>query len=135
MLDRLKRLPWRSLLQVAALATVIITVGEVILVWAFQKSFIAHNLLKLLLDGPIGVLMPVAAAIGLGALTVYLLERQFTQVSINSSNLWALVPCLLGTLWLKSLLSLPSFGLLSLSEPILIGIIVGLFWKGRPYWR
>jgi len=79
--------------------------------------------------------MPVAAAIGLGALAVYLLERQCTQVSINSSNLWALVPCLLLTLWLKSLLPLDSFGLLSLSESVLIGIIVGIFWKGRPYWR
>ncbi|MGK7905401.1 MAG: peptide chain release factor 1 [Hormoscilla sp.] len=135
MLDRLKRLPWGSLLQVAALTTVIITVGEVILVWAFQKSFIVRNLLNLLLDGPLGVLMPVAAAIGLGALAVYLLEQQFVRISINTSNLWALVPCLLLTLWIESLLSLPSLGLLSLSEPILIGIIVGIFWKGRPYWR
>jgi len=135
MLDQLKRLPWRSLLQVAALTTVIIAVGEAILFWAFSESFISRNLLKLLLYGPFGILMPVAAAIGLGALAVYLLERQCTQVSINSSNLWALVPCLLLTLWLKSLLPLDSFGLLSLSQPVLIGIIVGVFWKGRPYWR
>jgi len=135
MLDKLKRLPWRSLLQVAALTTLIIAVGEAILVWAFQESFISRNLLKLLLSGPFGILMPVAAAIGVGALAVYLLEQQFTQVSINSSNLWALVSCLLLTLWIKSLLSLPSLGLLSLSQPILLGIIVGVFWKGRPYWH
>ena len=106
MLDRLKRLPWRSLLQVAACTTVIITVGEVILVWAFQESLVARNILKLLLSGPLGVLIPVAAAIGLGALAVYLIERQCTQVRINTSNLWALVPCLLLTLWLKSLFGL-----------------------------
>ena len=133
MLDRLKRLPWRSLFLVAGLATAIATVAEQLLFWAFQEVAIVTQLLSIVLFPPLGTLIPVAVPMGLGVLTVYLLERWQTQVFVNTASLWALVPCLLLSLWLKSLL-VPYF-LLGLSRTALIGIVLGVFWKGRAYWR
>lgn len=78
--------------------------------------------------------MAIATAVGIGALAVYLCERWLPQVLLNTSSLWALVLCLLLGLVLKSLLPLPSL-LLDLSQFTLVGVIVGVFWKGRPYWR
>jgi hypothetical protein len=75
----------------------------------------------------------MAAAVGVGALAVYLLKRFYPQVLINTASLWALIPCLLLFLFIKSLLPIP--GLVNLTYPQLLGIIVGVFWKGRPYWR
>lgn len=78
--------------------------------------------------------MAIATAVGIGTLAVYLCERWLPQVLLNTSSLWALVLCLLLGLVLKSLLPLPSL-LLDLSQFTLIGVILGVFWKGRPYWR
>ena len=133
MLDRLKRLPWQSLFLVAAAATAIATLTEQVLFWAFQEVAIVTQLLSIVLFPPLGTLIPVAVPMGLGVLTVYLLERWQTQVFVNTASLWALVPCLLLSLWLKSLL-VPYF-LLGLSRTALIGIVLGVFWKGRSYWR
>lgn len=133
MLDRLKRLPWGSLLLVSALTVAIATVAEQVLFWAFQESAIVRQTLSMILFPPLGILVPIAVSLGLGALAVSILERWQTQVFVNTATLWALVPCLLLSLWLKSLL-IPDF-LLILSRTSLIGIVLGIFWKGRRYWR
>lgn len=133
MLDSLKRLPWRSLFLVAALTVAIATVAEQLLFWAFQESAIAQQTLSMVLFPPLGTLIPLVIPMGLGALAVYVLERWQTQVFINTAGLWALVPCLLLSLWLKSFL-VPDF-LLNLSKITLMGIVLGIFWQGRRYWR
>jgi CHASE2 domain-containing sensor protein len=78
--------------------------------------------------------MTIATAIGVGALAVYLLERFYQQVIINTASLWALVLCLALFLFLKSLVPLMPI-LVNFEQIQLIGIILGIFWKGRPYWR
>jgi hypothetical protein len=88
----------------------------------------------MLFSPPLGVLTKVAIAIGMGALTVYWLEIWQQRFLLNSSTLWALVGCLLLGLFIKSLLPLPTF-LVDLSSLGLMGILIGVFWKGRPYWR
>ena len=131
---RLKLLPWRSLLQISTLTTFIVFILELLLVWGFTQSNIIRNTITMLYSPPLGIVMPIAIAVGIGALAVYLCERWLPQVLLNTSSLWALVLCLLLALGLKSLLPLPSL-LVNLSESALIGIIIGVFWKGRPYWR
>lgn len=133
-LDRLKNLPWQELLQIAALTNAIVIVLELFLGWGFAQSPIVRNILKLLYSSSLGVLIPVATAVGMGALAVYIFEQRQQQFLLNSSSLWALVVCLLLGLALKSLLPVPAF-LVDLSETTLIGIVLGVFWKGRPYWR
>ncbi len=71
--------------------------------------------------------------LNLPLLAVIILEW-YRQVIINVSVLWALILCLALALVVKSLLPLPAV-LVGLDEIQLITIVVGVFWKGRPYWR
>ena len=133
-LRRLKFLPWRSLLQVSALTALIVVVLEFLLVLGYSQSSVIRRALSILFSPSLGLLITFAAAVGVGAMAVYLLERFEKQVIISTASLWALVPCLALIFLLKSLLPLQSI-LVRLDETQLIGIIIGVFWKGRPYWR
>ena len=131
-LRRLKILPWREMLQIAALVNLTVLGIELFLAWGTKIPAIS-NALRLLYSSSLGILVPVAIAIGMGSLAVYLLEYWQQQFMLNQTNLWLLVFCLFLGIFLKSLLLPPFF--ISLSEATLIGIAVGVFWKGRPYWR
>lgn len=128
---RLKLLPWPILLQVSVITAFIVLILEMLLAWGFTHSSVIRDTLTMLYSPPIGIFWPIAVSVGIGALGVYLCERWFTQVLLNASSLWALVACLLLALVLKSLL----FPSVELSNFTLIGIILGVFWKGRSYWR
>ncbi|MEG4278147.1 peptide chain release factor 1 [Microcoleus sp. MON1_C1] len=133
-LRRLKLLPWREMLQISALVNSIVIGLELFLAWGFTQSRAIRNGLTLLYGSSLGILIPFAAAVGMGALAVYFLEYWQQQFLLNRISLWVLVLCLLLGLVLKSFLPIPA-SLASLSETALIGIMVGVFWKGRPYWR
>ncbi|MEG4962942.1 MULTISPECIES: peptide chain release factor 1 [unclassified Microcoleus] len=133
-LRRLKLLPWREMLQIAALVNSIVIGLELFLAWGFTQSRAIRNGVTLLYGSSLGILIPFAAAVGMGALAVYFLEYWQQQFLLNRINLWVLVLCVLLGLVLKSFLPIPA-SLASLSETALIGISVGVFWKGRPYWR
>ncbi len=132
--ERLKHLPWLSLLQVATLVTIFVSVVELLIALAVTKFVPIRSSLQLLYSPPLGILIPLITAAGVGALSVYVLERFFREVYIDRSSLWALVPCFILTIFLKSLLPFPSF-LIAFSQTQIICLMVGLFWKGRPYWR
>ncbi|MUL36623.1 peptide chain release factor 1 [Gloeocapsopsis dulcis] len=133
-LRSLKFLPWRSLLQVSLLVAVVVIVLDFLLVLGYIQSNVFQRLLMLVYAPPLGIVISLAISVGLGALGVYLLERFYRLVSINTGSLWALVLCLAVVLFLKTLLPLPAV-LFNLNQAGLIGIIIGVFWKGRPYWR
>ncbi|MBD0344246.1 MAG: peptide chain release factor 1 [Coleofasciculus sp. Co-bin14] len=132
-LRRLKYLPWRSLLQVSGIAVIIVIVLEFLLALGYTNSSLIRSMVSVLFAPPLGMLLILAAAVGVGVLAVYLLERLYQQVIINTASLWALVLCLALVLFVKSLLPLPAL-LVNLSYLQLMGIVVGVFWKGRPYW-
>ncbi|GFZ98223.1 peptide chain release factor 1 [Okeania sp. KiyG1] len=133
--QRLKSLPWQELLLVSFIATLTITATEVLLILSFTYFFALLKPLSMLFSSPIfGVLIPIGAAVGMGALAVYLLEFWQKQWLLNNSSLWALVLCLFIGLLLKSLFPLPPV-LVSVSRASLISLAIGVFWKGRPYWR
>lgn len=133
-LQRLKLLPWREMLQISALVNCIVVGLELFLVWGLIQSEVFRKVFTLLGGSPLGILIPLAIAVGMGALAVYFLEYWQQQFLLNRVSLWVLVLCLLLGLLLKSFLPLPFF-LVSLSETALMGVTVGVFWKGRPYWR
>lgn len=132
-LQSLKRFPWQELLKVAGLTNLIVAGVEILLGWGFQQSIIVYNVVTLLYSPPLGILIPCVAAVGMGALAVYWCEQQ-SKIFLNRANLWVLVLCLLLGLLLKALLPIPTF-LVGLSQTALVGIAIGVFWKGRPYWR
>lgn len=133
-LRRLQYLPWRSLLQVSALTTLIVVALELLLAFEYARSLEFRRTIFVVYAPPFGIIISVAIALGVGAMAVYILERWYKQVFINSSSLWALVPCLALLLLLKSLLPIDPL-LVKLDSTRLMGIIVGIFLKGRRYWR
>jgi len=112
---RLKLLPWRPLLNFYPHDFYRFHPGTVI---SFAQSTFIRNTITMLYS-PFGILMSIAIAVGIGALTVYLCERWLPQV-LNTSSLWALVLCLL--LALKVTATPPSL-LIDLSDFGLIGEI------------
>lgn len=133
-LHRLKHLPWRSLLQVSGLTILMIIFLELFLSLAYPQSPAIRRVLFVLSTPPLGTVMLFAIAVGVGVLAVYLLERFHPRLLLNNATLWALVPCLAFVIFLKSLLPVPPL-LVHLNLPQLMGIVVGIFGKGRPYWR
>jgi len=133
-LRRLKLLPWREMVQIAALVNSIVIGLELFLAWGSTQSGPIRNGVTLLYDSYLELLIPFAAAVGMGALAVYFLEYWQQQFLLNRTTLWVLVLCVFLGLVLKSYLPLPPL-LASFSQDGLIGVTVGVFWKGRPYWR
>ncbi|MBD1870785.1 peptide chain release factor 1 [Oculatella sp. FACHB-28] len=132
-LRRLKFLPWLPLFQVAALATGLAFVVEILLIAGTQFSPIAETL-EILFQPPLALFVLLAAAVGLGALATLILERFHQRVVINTSVLWALILCVMVMLMARSLLQLPVL-FLAPDYMTLMGVLLGVFWQGKAYWR
>ncbi|MDJ0553167.1 MAG: peptide chain release factor 1 [Microcoleaceae cyanobacterium MO_207.B10] len=133
--QRLKNLPWQELGFISFITTLIVVVSEIFLVLGHTYLPVVREPLELLFSSPFfRILIPIGVAVGMGALAVYLLEWWQKNWLLNNSSLWALVLCLFIGLLLKSLLPVPAL-FVSASRPSLICIAIGVFWKGRPYWR
>jgi hypothetical protein len=132
---QLKYFPWLILLQCALLTVLIATGLDVGLMVLFNQ------LAQMLPDSGglaggafTGMLLLLLTAGGIGALAVVLMEQVFANVLLNRGILWALVACLALVLWLKEFLPIPT-AFVGLSQLQLMGIVLGLFSKGRTYWR
>jgi hypothetical protein len=133
---QLKHLPWLTLLQCAGLTIAIATMLDVLLllllsqltqIWPASGGIIAGGAFTALL-----LLLLIAG--GIGALAVILMEKVFSGVFLNRGTLWALVACLALLLWVKDFLPIPTV-FVSLSQFQFIGMVLGLFAKGRSHWR
>lgn len=134
-LRQLTTLPWRSLVLVALLTLAIAGLLDLLLLWGNLQLPLIHQALGFFLVPPWGLLISAIVGLGLGALAVYVMERWFQQqILIYTSTLWALLLCLIMALALRSLLPVPGI-FVGLSQPQAIGMLVGVFWKGRPYWQ
>lgn len=125
--------PWTFLLKIAGATTAIALGIELVLMALFQFVSPLQYAIETLYDNPLAPLLPVAIAIGFGALSLIVWERWPNSIRPDTPRLWALLLCLLGGLAVKTLLPLPG-QFLELSGAALVGTIVGVFWKGRPYW-
>lgn len=134
-IKQLQRLPWLTLLQVTLL-TMLFAVGIELLIGVASQSFPAiANALNVLAGNPLlGIAFQLAYAAGVGAFAVFCLER-VGRSPITTGQLWGLVPCLLLGIAIATALKLLPLGWIGLGEGSLGGIIVGIFWKGQPYWR
>lgn len=133
-LQRLKQLPWVPLFLVALLTIFWASVLELLLVLGATSIALISNALRILFTPPLGIMIALAIAVGVGALAVVFLEVIYPQLMINSGVLWALVLCLFLTLVVRSALP-PQTQLLEPSYAMLIGNMLGIFMKGKPYWR
>jgi hypothetical protein len=101
----------------------------------FEHSIVFKQFLSECLRFPWSLLVMSGVGIGIGALAVILVETLCPRLAIHSSTLWALVLCLLLGLWIKLLLYLPGLFVVSFSQSLLVGLVLGVFGKGRRYWR
>ncbi|MCL6433357.1 MAG: hypothetical protein K6T90_03935 [Leptolyngbyaceae cyanobacterium HOT.MB2.61] len=129
----LKFLPWRSLFQAALLTAVIVIFLEFILFVATQqfpdlKAFIEKALVPTL-----GIILSVATGVGVGALAVVILERSGCP-AMNTNSLWGLVACIFLIFLVRRFFPLPTL-LFDVDPAHIVSMIVGVFWKGRSYWR
>jgi hypothetical protein len=135
-LRRLKFLPWRPLFLLSSLVTLIVVVLDFLLTIGYNLSPVLARIITLMYSGSLGIIVQFAGVVGVGVLAVYLLEKIFSNVTVNTAVLWTLVLCLTLCLILRSFLPIPEI-LVSIynNETQLIAIVIGIFWKGRPYWR
>lgn len=133
-LRRLKFLPWRSLLQVTALVIASVMFLEFLLSLGLRVEGVAVGL-GLLFTSPWAVITVFAIGLGVGAVATWILERLDPPGYISAPTLWALILCLTLGLLIKSLLPLPLLNLVRVDYLQLVGVVVGVFWKGRRYWR
>ncbi len=132
-LHRLRFLPWKFLVQDALLTTLLVAAIEIVLIWGAIHLPVINQTIGLFLS-VFGLIATALVGLGAGALAVYLLERVFPQVIINSGVLWALVLCLGVSLYLRGLIPLLPVAF-PLDQPEFLGLVLGIFWKGRPYWK
>lgn len=132
-LYRLKLLPWRSLFLAAGLTALLVLSLEFVIVLAAMQLSVVAGLFRILFSPSLNILTILAAAIGIGALAVFILERGNCP-SMNASTLWALVLCLAIVFALRSLLPIPAV-LLQFGYVQLVGLVLGVFFKGRPHWQ
>ncbi|MGD1908500.1 MAG: hypothetical protein ACFB0C_21300 [Leptolyngbyaceae cyanobacterium] len=133
---QLKTIPWLILLQCAGLTIAIATLLDILLllllvqlaqIWPASGGVIAGGAFTALL-------LTLLIAGGIGALAVILMEKVFRSVFLNRGTLWALVVCLALVLWIKGFFPIPT-AFVSLSQLQFVGMMLGLFSKGRSYWR
>lgn len=133
-LQRLKQLPWVPLFLVALLTLFWASVLELILIFSSTNLVLIQNALRLLFTPPLGMIVFFAISMGIGTLAVMFLEIIYPQVIINSGVLWALLFCLLGAMLIRNILPIET-EFLQLNSLMLIGSMLGIFFKGKPYWR
>ncbi|ASC69261.1 hypothetical protein XM38_001880 [Halomicronema hongdechloris C2206] len=135
---RLKSIPWVILLQNALLTVIIATGLDLLLLQGLlglsRTGLLAGSGRLFPLAGLLGLILTVLVGAGIGALAVILLDRFFTQILPDAATLWALVACLVLMLWLKSIIPLSTF-LVRFSYPLFVGLLLGVFVKGKRHWR
>lgn len=133
-IQRFKNLPWMPLLQSVTLTYLIVAIAEVLMIWGITQSLALRKMIKILYAPPLDLLILFGVGVGVGALVIYLIEIRPAKVFLNTTCLWVLFLCLLVTLFLYKSIFTPVL-LLSTSQITIMGILIGLFWKGRNYWR
>jgi hypothetical protein len=131
--NSLKYLPWRSLCWVAILAVITLKVVDFVL--GQSLLYPGSAFLNLLITPAGSMLLLLCEGLALGACGVLYLERWGRTGPIYASVLWALAFCLLISLWLASYLPISGLGLEKISEYQVMSLIVGVFLRGRSYWR
>ncbi len=133
-LRRLRQLPWVPLFLISLLTLFWASVLELLLGFGSVYLPLVNRALSMLFAPPLNIIMGLAVAVGLGALAVLFLEIVYPQLMINSGVLWALVLCLFLLVVVRSILPIPT-SLLEPSYAMLVGSMLGIFLKGKPYWR
>lgn len=135
-LSSLKYLPWSSLFQSAAVTIAIATLLDYGLYWGLdqwlqtQPGTTVQTVLSVLFFATL------AAAYGIGALSLLITERFFREVVLTAKTIWALIGCVILFYWIRTLLSGTVPGrLMYLDLYSMTLIALGAFFTGKRHWR
>lgn len=134
-MNALKYLPWRSLTLAALLSVVVVKATDLWIGRLLGQLGNTSLLMKFLLTPTGSTLLFFCVGLAIGSLGVAFLEKFEVRQAIDSSSLWALVLCILVSLWLVVQLNIEGLSLSEVHYTHTIGIAVGVFWKGRYYRR
>lgn len=134
-MNALKYLPWRSLSLAALLSVIVIKAADLWIGRILGQLDRTSVLIKFLLTPTGATLLFFCVGLAMGSLGVAFLEKFELHRTINSSSLWALALCILISFWLIVQLNIEGLSLGGVHYTHTIGIIVGVFWKGRHYKR
>ncbi len=134
-MNSLKYLPWRSLFLSSLVGIAIVKAADLIVDKIVNRLDSTSVLIRFLLTPSGFTLICACAGLAAGSLGVIFLERFERSSPIYSSTLWALVLCTLISLWLVQHLGIAGLSLIGIDYVHVIGIIVGVFWRGKRYWR
>lgn len=127
-MDALKRLPWRSLILATALAIIAIKVVEFVL---FQGFVLAPAFFAWTSTSLGSLFLDLVGGLAYGRFGVLLLQR-FERLEANYiPTRWGLVLCLLIGFLVCSRIVVGPILLIAETPTHLIGVLVGVFWKGR----
>ncbi len=130
----LKSTPWLAIGRAAFLAVVAWAFLSALLWIASQSIPIFASLLNLLLGQPISLLTNVIIGVGIGGLATLRLEK--SEQILNTTSLWCLVVAVTVGMLIYDYFPIGIYRLIiRFNQPTLIGLMLGVFWKGRKYWR
>ncbi len=135
LVNALKYLPWRSLTLAALLSVIVVKAADLWIGRILGQLDNTSVLMKFLLTPTGSTLLFFCVGLAIGSLGVLFLEKFEVRQAIDSSSLWALVLCILISLWLIVQLNIEGLSLGEVHYTHTIGIVVGVFWKGRYYRR
>jgi hypothetical protein len=126
--DALKRLPWRSLLLSTALAIIAIKIIEFVL----SQGFVLAPTFFGWISTPLGGLfLDLGGGLAFGRFGVLFLQRLERFNANYIPTRWGLVLCLLIAFLICSQIVVGPILLIAETPVHLIGVLVGVFWKGR----
>ena len=132
-MHQFKSLPWRVLINASVITLVLI----ICLDYGLTLILPPASLQKILslFGPPFGLVFSSAVDMVVGIVGVIVLEILMKQrYSIYLSTLWALILCLILALVLESFFPIPGVFLSELHQISIVGILLGVFGKGRRYW-
>ncbi len=130
----LQYLPWSVLFQSAAVVVAIATVADfgisfAIVKWVQTQSSSVVQAISTLL-----FFATLAAAYGIGVLSLLVTERFFREIVLTAQTLWALIGCVVLLYWLRTLLPVPGL-FMQVDIYSIVLIALGVFFTGKRYWR
>ena len=108
---------------------------EALIYFGVQSQASFQPVLSLLVNGALGQIVLLLVAALLGATAVIVFERLYAWVRLNIGSLWALIASLVLVMVVRSLFQgfIPML-LTGNSFTYAMGMAIGTFWKGKPYW-
>ncbi len=133
-MHQLKTLPWWNLITVSQVTVAVAAALNLVLFFGIQASPTLFLMLSPWRRPPGLLLIQVGIGLGIGAVAVMGMEA-FKRVIISGATLWALVACLLLSLLIMGVIAPPGVWAIGPEQGILVGALIGVFSKGRRYWR